>query len=369
MQNIILSYRYLLKASGINSSNIRIYIKGSLNNLLIKSDDNNFIENCKNMYYIKLLEKILLSLSILFDYDEIKQTFKYLLYIFLPYFSFGNYLKHLLINEIPLESISKEHFKKYIIDNNDDMINMFKIFLQKLTLVKLITDYHNKNDDIIKSFNELSIEQILSVLNIDNLYILLKDENNSINFSDIFVFLPKIFNSNDILFKEFKNDLNDIFEIIIKNVKFDEDNKKDLLTKELIINFNPIKFDFIKFDNKIFDWIENHLEKKCLMCSKCSKYNYICLICGNKICHTNSCNLFIKHAESCNGNNSIFIDMDDMRICISVKLRYMQYIFPLYLNENGIGPSGYEMENEFILSNENLKLAFKNFVSYDYFFK
>ena len=40
-----------------------------------------------------------------------------------------------------------------------------------------------------------------------------------------------------------------------------------------------------------------------------------------------------------------------------------------HLNENGIGPSGYEMENKFVLSNENLKLAFKNFVAYDYFFK
>ena len=61
--------------------------------------------------------------------------------------------------------------------------------------------------------------------------------------------------------------------------------------------------------------------------------------------------------------------MDDMRICFSVKSRFMQYLFPLYLNENGIGPSGYEMENKFVLSNENLKIAFKNFVSYDYFFK
>ena len=156
---------------------------------------------------------------------------------------------------------------------------------------------------------------------------------------------------------------------LIKNIKIEKMNPKDLLTKELIINFNPIKFSFIEFDNKIFDWIEHNLEKKCKNCAKHSKYSYICLICGNKVCHTNSCNLFIKHVEQCSGNNSIFIDMDDMRICFSVKARYMQYLFPLYLNENGIGPSGYEMENKFVLSNENLKSAFKNFVAYDYFFK
>ena len=61
--------------------------------------------------------------------------------------------------------------------------------------------------------------------------------------------------------------------------------------------------------------------------------------------------------------------MDNMKICFSVKYRMMAYTFPLYANENGIGPNGYEMENKFKLSNENLKSTIKNFVSYDFFFK
>ena len=369
LQNIILSNRYMLKIHSLKLIDFKSYIKDNLNILLSISNENNIIENCKNLFYVKLLDKILLSLSILFDYDEIKQTFKYLIYIFLPYFSFGNYLRFLIINDIPLNQINIEQFKKYIIDNNDEMIGIFKIFLQKLTLIKLITDYNNKNDDIIKSFNEFSIEQLLSLLNIDNLYILLHKYINEINFLDIFLYLPKIFNSNDFLFKEYKNNLGDLFNTIIKNIKFENDAPKESLTKELIINFNPIIFNFIEFDNKIFDWIENNLTKKCKMCSKHSKYSYICLICGNKVCHTNSCNQFAKHAELCNGNNSIFLDMDDMKICISIQMRYMQYFFPLYLNKNGIGPSGYEMENIYTLSEENLKFAIKNFISYDFFFK
>ena len=370
LQNIILSFRYLLKTSGTNMSNIITYIRGSLYNLLTKINENDIINNFKNRNYIILLDKILLSLSILLDYDELKQTFKYVLHIFLPYFSFGNYLRHMIINEISLDKISIEHFNKYVKDNNDELVNILEIFLQKLTLIKLITDYNNKNENIIKSFNAFSIEELLSELNIDNLYILLKNGNNKINFLDIFLFLPKIFNANDILFKVFKNDFNNnAINEIIEKVKKENTNQKDLLTKELIINFNPIKFTFIEFDNKIFDWIENNLEKKCINCSKYTKYSYICLICGNKVCHTNSCNKFLRHAELCNGNNSIFIDMDNMKICISIRTGFMQYLFPLYLNENGIGPSGYEMENKFVLSNENLKLAFKNFVSYDYFFK
>ena len=369
LQNIILSFRYMLGTNNLRLANLKSYIKSNLNILLSYSDENNIIRNCKNMFYVKLLDKILLSLTILFDYDELKQTFKYLIYIFLPYFSFGNYLRYLIINDIALNQINIDQFKKYIMENNEEMVNIFKIFLQKLTLIKLITDYNNKNDEIIKSFNEFSIEQFLTLLNIDNLYILLSKNINEINFLDIFVYLPKIFNSNEILFKEYKNNFNDIFNIIIKNIKFDFETQKESLTKELIINFNPIKFDFIEFDKKIFDWIENNLNKKCKICSKHSKYSYICLICGNKVCHINSCNQFMKHAELCNGNNSIFLDMDDMKICISIEMRYMHYFFSLYLNKNGIGPSGFEIGNNYTLSEENLKFAIKNFISYDFFFK
>ena len=193
LQNIILSFRYMLGTNNLRLANLKSYIKSNLNILLSYSDENNIIRNCKNMFYVKLLDKILLSLSILFDYDELKQTFKYLIYIFLPYFSFGNYLRYLIINDIALNQINIDQFKKYIMENNEEMVNILKIFLQKLTLIKLITDYNNKNDEIIKSFNEFSIEQFLTLLNIDNLYILLSKNINEINFLDIFVYLPKIF--------------------------------------------------------------------------------------------------------------------------------------------------------------------------------
>ena len=367
LQNIILSFRYLVKVSKIQLTGIKLYIKVNLSLLLNNSEENNIIKNCQDMYYVQIFEKILLSLSILFDYDELKQTFKYLIYIFLPYFSFGNYLKNLIIKDISLETINKDNFKKFIIENNGEMIHIFEILLKKLTLIKLITDYNNKNDDVIESLNKLTIEQILSILNMDNLYLLLKNDNKTISFLDIFKYLPKLFNLNDILFKEYKNDFDKIFNTIIGKVIIN--SGKPNLTRELIINFEPIKFNFIKLDNKVFDWIENNLEKKCKICSKNSKYNYICLICGEKICHTKDCNLFTKHAKLCNGNDSIFIDMDNMKICISFKLRFMSYIFPLYLNENGIGPNGYQMGNQFILSDENLKSAVKKFISYDLFFK
>ena len=370
LQNIILSLRFLVKIGKFKSSEIKVYIKDNLSLLLKNSEKNNIISNCENMFYISLFEKIILSLSILFEYDELKQTFKYLIYIFLPYFAFGNYLKYLSFNNITLDKIDiNNNFKSYIKNNNNEIIKLFEVLLQKLVFIQLITNNNNdnKNDDIIKSFNDYSFEKYLSILSMDNLYLLL-EKNNQIIFSDIFQYLPRIFNSNDILFKLYKNDFNNIFNIIEENIKLNN-NKEINLTKELIINLLPIKFTFIKFDNKVFDWIENNIEKKCDYCSKHSKYYYICLICGKKVCHQNQCNFFIKHNMQCCGNGSIYIDMDDMRICTTIKQRYLQPLYPLYINENGVGPNGYEMENKFKLSQENLKLTIKNFVSYDLYFK
>ena len=41
-------------------------------------------------------------------------------------------------------------------------------------------------------------------------------------------------------------------------------------------------------------------------------------------------------------------------------------LFPLYVNENGVGPSGTEIGNEFKLSQEKLKIALKHFACNDF---
>ena len=39
--------------------------------------------------------------------------------------------------------------------------------------------------------------------------------------------------------------------------------EESIYEKDLIIQFSPIKFDFIHLDNNIFDWIERNLGKPC----------------------------------------------------------------------------------------------------------
>ena len=143
------------------------------------------------MRYVNLLGKILLSLSILFNYNEIKQTFKYIIYIFLPYFSFGFYFRNLMLKK-ELENIDINKFKEklnindlniYLKDNNESILNYFNNFLKKLCLIKILVDFQNKNDAIINSFNELTLDNILPLLDLDGLYKLLpKVKNNEINF-------------------------------------------------------------------------------------------------------------------------------------------------------------------------------------------
>ena len=308
------------------------------------------------MFYINLFEKIIVSLYILFDYDELKEVFKYIIYIFLPYITLGLYLRYIIINQYK--------------NNNEQMINHFYFLLQKISFSKLLMDFNNKNEELINTFINLSTENLLSLLNIDILYKLIVNDKKGINYMDILKFLSKTFNLNDSFFKEFKissNYINNIFELFFINMK----NYKygGYLTKGLIVHFSPIKFKLVYLDNNIFDWVERNLEKKCIFCSKTSKYDYICLICGNKICHTKTCNKHFEHIKECSGYISILIDMNNMKIVLGTKAGISSFTLPLYVNKNGVGPNGYEMSNEFNLSLEKLKLTIKNCACNDINFK
>ena len=149
------------------------------------------------------------------------------------------------------------------------------MFLKKFVIIKLLTNFSNKNDNIINSFNKLTLKDLLSDLDANNFYKLFpKNENDEINFIDIFDILPRIFNDNEIFYNLFKNNLNykSVFESIFKSVinKNDEEKLVENDTEyEMIIQFCPIKFDFIHLDNNIFDWIEKNLIK--LIISKLKK--------------------------------------------------------------------------------------------------
>ena len=379
LQNFNLSLRFIIKIEDFFIIQIINYIKDNLSYLAKGPNEKEFIynHNDMHMYHVNLLEKILLSLSILFDYDEMKTSFKYIIYIFLPYFCFGFYYRDLMFkkenNNLNItqfnEKMNINDLQKYLKDNNKQLLNYLNIFLKKFCLIKLLTDFNNKNEDIINSFNELSIDNLLSLLDMGNLYELLpKNENNEINFIDIINILPKIFNPNEVFYIQFENNLdhNKVFDLIFNNIK-KNNNENALIVKELIIQFSPIKFEFIHLDNNIFDCIEKNLEKKCDICNQLTRYSFICLICGNKVCHEKYSFYHTKnHVKKCGGMYCLFLDIDNMKIYLWTINEVSKKLFSIYVNEAGNGPKGYEIGNEYNLSNEKLSNAIKNYICYDF---
>ena len=378
LQNIILSLRFSVKTNKIFVDQIIKYIKEELNNLTkgVKEKEYIYGHTDNYMHYVNSFEKILLSLTILFNYDEMKETFKYLIYIILPYFAFGFYFRDLMLKK-EFNKIDNIQFKKnmdmknlqqYLKENNNQMLDYLNMFLKKFVVIKLVTDFNNKNDNIINSFNKLTLKELLSDLDENNFYKLFqKNENDQINFIDIFDILPRIFNDNEIFYNLLKDNLNykNVFESIFKSV-INKNDEEILVENEMIIQFSPIKFDFIHLENNVFDWIEKNLGKKCDICHKITKYSYICLICGDKVCHNEITKFHIfDHSKMCGEKDCIFVDMNNMKIIICKSNSHFRKLYPLYVNEAGIGPKGYEIGKEFNLSHEKLNLTIKNFVCND----
>ena len=385
MKNFILSLRLFVNDSkDLNKFDIIKFIKETL--LIISKGPKEEIFLYKYpdsyLYYVNLFEKIIFSLQILFDYEELKDIVKYFLYMFLPYYLFGFYLKQLVVQkhkkilnqEQFIQKLNSQEFYEYLKDNNKQLLEYLNSFLKKFYFIKLISDYQNKNEDLISSsFNQITFKDILSIIKMENLLQILPE--NELNICDIINQLPKTFNSNDILYNILSQELNfdKILNLIFENVKkYNKDSNYDI-TYELIIQFSPIKFNFIQLDNNNFDLIEKTIGKKCNICGKMPKKSMLCLICGEKVCYRhildiNQDEIFI-HTLKCTGSYCMFIKLYKMKLFyINDKGRRL-LLFPIYVNKSGIGAEGEEIGGEFNLSREKLKLVLKNYLSDDFHFK
>ena len=375
IQNIFLSIRFIIKNKSSFITEIINYIKNELKTLL-KGPNYDYINKyTEYTCYNNLLEKILINLVFLFNYDEIKEAFKYIIYIFLPYFAFGFYFRDLLAQKdfnidklIIKEKMNINDLKNYLKDNNNPLLNYFKNFLKKLCLIKVVSDFSKKNQEIINAFNELDLDNLFSLLDMEELYKLLsKNNKNEINIIDIMDNLPKIFNKEELFFKLFGNlfDYNTVFNSIFSKLKANE-AEKSIYKKELIIQFAPIKFGLVYLDKNIFDWIERNLGKKCDICKKVTKFSYICLFCGHNVCKNKSdLNEIINHRTKCGWKYCMFIDMEDMNTILLTEA-ILKKLSPLYINKEGMGPNENEIGSEFHLSHEKLNLVIKNFICNDF---
>ena len=381
MKNLILSLRiYTNDSLDFDKYEVSKFIKESLLNLAKGPEENkNIYENTDSyMYYSNLMEKIFLSLILLFDYEEIKGILKYIIYIFLPYFCFGLYFRKFIIeknnnkldNEQFKQKLDVTEFKKYLKDDNKTIMDKLKTFLKKFCFIKIISDYQNKieeNENSINSFYQQSIKELLSFLDLNDISNnLTKDE---IYIEDIIKELPKTFKDSDILYEILSPVLNieNVIKSIFENVAKYNSNINYEITKELVIQFSLIKFNFIYLEDNIFDFIIKNAGKKCEICHKISSSWLLCLICGKKVCDSKQ--EAFTHIDHCMIGNCIFVDMSNTILFYVDKKRMIMSLYPIYLDKNGSGPKRSKISNEYNLSKERLRSTLDNYISLEYHFK
>ena len=384
MKNFILSLRLFLHDSKVLSKfDIVKYIQDTIIKIAKGPEDGRLLYKYYDsyMHYLNLFEKIIFSLTILFDYEELSKIFKYIIYIFLPYYLFGVYLKELIIlkqkgklNEEQFnQQLNMDEFHKYLKNNNIQLLNNMKLFLQKFCFIKIITDYQNKNDEIINSIDELNFKNILSIINMEDLSQLLPEQESEINIEDIIIQLHKTFNPDEIFYKLLSKNLNfeNVLNSILENVKKYNTNLNYDLTHELIIQFSPIKFNFIYLDKNNFTLIEKYSTKNCNICGKIPKKALLCLICGEKVCN----NIIDKNDESiihtikCTGSYCIFVKLYKMKLIYVNRNGNKKKLFHIYVNKNGSGAKGNEISNEYNLNCEKVKFVLRNYLSKEFHFK
>ena len=373
IKNLFLSLRYLIHINYLNADEITKHVRQLIEEIQFVFL-NDFLPNDVD-YFNEKFDELLICFCILFDYDEIKNSFIFLINLILPYISFFSYLRSLVIKNglytlgnDSLENMSLDNLKKYLSENNTEITTNFIKFMHKFYIIKLTTNFENNDDNITHNLKNLSNEELFSILNMEKLYqALSKNGKGEIFFSDLFKKIPELLSSFDYYnnIKDLLIDYKEIFTSLINQSKKTENKISKLVEPNFIIQFIPYEFKLISLDNQIFDFFEKYIFKKCIMCNNEVKYYFICLICGQKICATTSCDKSNVHVRNCCGKMGMFIYITDMRLYIINSENQKKNLFPLYVNESGVGPDLTNKGREFKLSKENYETALKEFISLD----
>ena len=225
----ILSIRYLINFGVVDITEVMSYIHKIIDTLIEGPNNNiNIIKKFENCYYDINFDKLLFSFLILLDFDEFKKIFKYIINWLLPYLSLWLCLRHYIVlkNEFCslhgelIEKISIDDFKQNLKDNNKQMNDYIILYLKKLVIISELTKIDNKNNEDNYNIKEISIQDLFSLLNMENIYqSVSKNDNGEIVFIDLIDKLPKILTSEIKYKNNVFNDYDKIFNSMINNIK------------------------------------------------------------------------------------------------------------------------------------------------------
>ena len=368
IKNLILSIRYFIYIKQINHGQIVDYI-----HRLIKEFQIN-IRPYDIDYYKNLFDELIICFCLLLDYNELKKCFIFLINLILPYMCFFMYLRHLVIknnfmslsHEDCQEKISMENLKKYLEENNSELMNNFCKFLHKFYIIKLTTSFDSNDDKIIDNLKKIPIEQLFSLLNLENIGQSLskKEGGDEIKFSELLNKIPELLSSYEYYNKDILIEYDKIFNSMINQIK-EYKKESQLIQYDFILQFIPYEFKLIALDSEIFNFFEKYIFEKCAMCKKDAKFYFICLICGQKTCTDNHCNKSFIHVKNCSGDLGLFINIIDMKLYLINSENHKKSLYPLYVNESGVGPDLTTKGREFKLSKEKYEAGLKEYITLD----
>ena len=406
-KNLILSFRLTLK---LNILRDNFFVNFSL--LLYQMCNFNQIKNISTMInndqFNIILSGILFLLCVFFEYEQIEGYEKYIIYLFLPVFSFAYYFRKLYLDN-SLSFIKGNPFRiNYNINPKDFRSNMneknFFAFLQTdnamnslIYIMKkiVIVNYILKNKENIEksifeinnmydNFNLAQLKQknILEIL--DELNILINNEKNEkiiqaqnmeekpmeniynlflhFNYINIDIFNhKKIF---EFLINEFSNEIN--MEICPKSIN-----------PNLLFFCEEIDYNFINLPPLAVDFLYEKYNFPCEKCKSKGKIGLICLDCGNKvICknedkqkdnnnnnsnndnnENNNFDTFYTHIELCGGGTGAFLNIMDFNIIFIQQKLFSKNKIPLYLDKHGESIKVNSIHNGFTLNDVQLQKA------------
>ena len=216
--------------------------------------------------------EILLLLTILFEYKDIEGYEKYIIYMILPIYAFGFFLRNIYFftsfkfnQKVFLDHLNSEEMYQFLKEDkslNDIIVQVAK----ELVYTKVVM---NKDIDADKLTYQLNDN--LDLLNLPSL----KDKT----------FL-EIMDELDILIEAKK-----VFQFILDE-HIDASNKKtcdEILSPSLFGSCLPAIFKFIELPELAIDFEYNIYNLPCEICKEIGKRALICLDCGKKVCDSRSC--------------------------------------------------------------------------------
>ena len=407
-KNMILSFRLMLKLN-ILRDNFFInfcFILYRMHNLELTKNIPYLINNEQFSIF---LSGILFLICVLFEYDEIKGYEKYIIYLFLPVYSFSYYFRKLYLDN-SFSFISENKFKK----NENAFINHIKkekffsfleteyaknsllFILKKITITNyLLKNIEQPEENIFElntMYDNLNLSQLKEKKNIleilEEINNEINKEKNEINNQMVDVGENNEENLYSIFFNFYQNNNNNyeykkIF-VFLLNV-FKNEINKGLCPKK--INHNLLCFceeidcNFIDLPDYAVEFLFNKYNLSCEICKRKGINGLICLFCGKKVICRNdypkekknennnfNIELFDRHIEICGGGTGALLNIEDFSVIFTQQKKYSKISISLYLDKHGESIKENSIHNGFELNKAQLKKAKKIYYNNDLVF-